>query len=147
MWRWGDNNNPKAMGDFVDIFDHDTVFWKENIQVSSATFEEIKRYWKPGRFGTFLIRLMAEILHQLSFFSLSHYLQGFIPPRWVFAGFQPPTEWIMLFLKINWSTQPAMEFPDSPIPPGSAGVKDRWKNTCQQLSGIGLVRAGRNLGV
>ncbi len=36
-----------------------------------------------------LLLLMAEILHQL-IGSLSHYLQGFIHPRWL-AGFQPST--------------------------------------------------------
>ena len=36
-----------------------------------------------------VILLMAEILHQL-IGSLSHYLQGFIHPRWL-AGFLPST--------------------------------------------------------
>ena len=43
------------------------------------------------------IRLMAEILHQL-IGSLSHYLQGFIHPRWL-AGFLPST---VSFSKNPW---------------------------------------------
>ena len=50
----------------------------------------------------FLLKLlMEEILHQLVG-SFSHYLQGFIDPRWL-AGFQPSTE---TFLNLGVSSFP-----------------------------------------
>ena len=41
-------------------------------------------YNKGGEDKTSYLLLMAEILHQL-IGSLSHYLQGFIHPRWLFG--------------------------------------------------------------
>ena len=59
-------------------------FWRSNfphenfdkINLSGSKFIETKQLW--------MILLMAEILHQFIDFigSLSHYLYGFIPPRW-----------------------------------------------------------------
>ena len=46
---------------------------------------------------------MAEILHQL-IGSLSHYLQGFIHPRWL-AGFLPSTVLVGVVVMFLWIAQ------------------------------------------
>ena len=54
------------------------MFMASNIAMSCITCVTLN--W----IGCLVILLMEEILHQL-ISSFSHYLQGFIPPRWLFG--------------------------------------------------------------
>ena len=48
----------------------------------------------------FVILLMKEILHQLTG-GLSHYLRGFIHPRWLLGISDPSTVWV----SFDWDFQ------------------------------------------
>ena len=56
------------------------------------------------------ILLMEEFLHQL-ICGVSHYLQGFIHPRWVFAGFLPSTVCLYIYVYIYVYTSTPATFP------------------------------------
>ena len=105
-WLRGDQvttKQPYSNGDFVDIFGP----WYSSLGKNYPGF--IRHFWRDqkvlkARETWYLLDTVDGWNPALvDLFSLSHYLQGFTPPRWL-AG----------FLKINWSTQQAMEFPDSP---------------------------------
>ena len=68
------------------------VGWVQSVQFLSYLPQPIQEPHQPFWCLSYVyLLLMAEILHQLMG-NLSHYLQGFIHPRWL-AGFLPSTVW------------------------------------------------------